>query len=428
MASPSKHFFNKTGAARALLLMVLIGLAVRLLLAIFSTRDLLDTSENYFSFGWEVGRVARSIASGHGFGSPFNGDTGATAVLPPLYPYFVAAVFAWFGTYTKASALVILAVQSVISAFTCIPVYFIALRTFGSRIARLAGWTWTFFPYAVFISAATIWSTSLSALLLALLFWLTLCLAKTSSWRAWLGFGLLAGVTGLTNPAMLILAPVFVGWVWLRLGQRRAVWLPRAAVATAIALLCVAPWVVRNYRVFGRWVPLRSNFGLELYVGNSLDTSEYWHAEMHPAHNTGEMQEMERLGEMAYMARKQQQAFTFIRQYPSVYLWLTLKRIVYFWTGIWNLSPEFLRANLGEALNIPICTIISALAFLGLRRAFRVDRSIAWLYLLVFVFYPLVYYVTTVEIPYRHPLDPLIVILMIVGVTRIPAGSSPQLH
>src|SRR5688572_425284 len=45
-------------------------------------------------FGWETGRVAFSIAIGHGFASPFpEGPTGPTAWLPPVYAYLAAAIF-----------------------------------------------------------------------------------------------------------------------------------------------------------------------------------------------------------------------------------------------------------------------------------------------------------------------------------------------
>jgi len=36
-----------------------------------------------FEFGWEMGRVARSIALGQGFSNPYEGNTGPTAWEPP---------------------------------------------------------------------------------------------------------------------------------------------------------------------------------------------------------------------------------------------------------------------------------------------------------------------------------------------------------
>ena len=34
--------------------------------------------EDHFAFGWEMGRVARSIAQGQGFSNPYGGSTGPT--------------------------------------------------------------------------------------------------------------------------------------------------------------------------------------------------------------------------------------------------------------------------------------------------------------------------------------------------------------
>jgi 4-amino-4-deoxy-L-arabinose transferase-like glycosyltransferase len=406
---------------RSLLWMILAGLAIRLLTSLFSYKYLLDPAEDYFGYGWEVGRVGRALASGHGFANPYQGDSGPTAVLPPLYPLIVGAVFKLFGIYSKASALILLATQSITSAITCIPIYFIAQRTFGSRIARISGWSWAFFPYAIAISAGTIWSTSLSALMFALLLWLVLHLEEgNASWWAWIDLGLLGGLIGLNNPTILPLLCALVIWIWWRLRQRDHNCIPQAAVAALIAMLCIAPWAVRNYNTFDRFIPMRSNLGLHLRVGNTLDTGEYWHADLDPPHSPREMSEMLQMGEIAYMDYKKEQAFSFIREHPGVYGYLVLKRFADFWTGVWNLSPQFIKDNPGQAANIPFCTAITIFAFIGLRRAFWIDRNTAWAFAICLLVYPIIYYLTTYEIPYRHPLDPLLVILAVVGIVRVP--------
>src|SRR6266851_6382215 len=82
--------------------------------------------EDHFGFGFEMGRVARSIALGQGFSNPYGGNTGPSAWEPPLYPYLLAGVFKVFGIYTYASAWVLLSINSLFASLTTIPVCLIA--------------------------------------------------------------------------------------------------------------------------------------------------------------------------------------------------------------------------------------------------------------------------------------------------------------
>jgi hypothetical protein len=70
-----------------------------------------------------MGWIARSLALGHWFSSPSFPSTGPTALVPPLFPYLLASVFRTFGLYTAKSAFVILSLDSLLSALTCIPIY-----------------------------------------------------------------------------------------------------------------------------------------------------------------------------------------------------------------------------------------------------------------------------------------------------------------
>src|SRR5712664_358859 len=69
-------------------------------------------AEDHFAFGWEMGRVARSIALGQGFSNPYGDNTGPTAWEPPLYPYLIGGEFKLFGIYSFASAWVLLSINS----------------------------------------------------------------------------------------------------------------------------------------------------------------------------------------------------------------------------------------------------------------------------------------------------------------------------
>ena len=131
--------------------MVVTALAVRLVVMGFVYTSQLDPAQDHWAFGCEMGRVARSIVTGQGFSSPYTQPTGPTALLPPVYPFLLACVFKLFGIYTTASALAILTLNNLFSSFTCLPVFLIARRVFGLRVASWAGWTWAFFPYSVML-------------------------------------------------------------------------------------------------------------------------------------------------------------------------------------------------------------------------------------------------------------------------------------
>src|SRR3954471_4647144 len=92
--------------------------------------------EGTFAYGWEMGRIAQSLAEGHGFANPFQRPTGPTAWEPPVYPFLMAGVFKAVGVYTKLSAFLLLTINSFFSALTCVPIFYLARRSFGSKIAK----------------------------------------------------------------------------------------------------------------------------------------------------------------------------------------------------------------------------------------------------------------------------------------------------
>ena len=141
-----------------------------------------------FEFGWEMGRVARSIALGHGFSSPYEGNTGPTAWEPPLYPYLMAGVFKIFGIYSHASAWVLLSINSLFATFTTIPIFLIARKTFGERVASWSAYGWALNPYIWYWSIHWIWDTTFTPLVLSCIFLLALQLQDSPEWRDWIFF------------------------------------------------------------------------------------------------------------------------------------------------------------------------------------------------------------------------------------------------
>jgi 4-amino-4-deoxy-L-arabinose transferase-like glycosyltransferase len=236
---------------------VLIAFLLRLAVITIGHTYRITPRLDHFQYGWEMGRLARSIATGQGFSSPTDVHSGPSAWAPPLYPYLLAGVFKLFGVYSALSAWVILTFNSVFSALTCLTLSRIGERVYGVAVGRAAAWTWAWFPYAIYWPTRVVWETSLTALLLSLALLLALHMAEDQQHggaaprphRAWILFGLLWGLIALTNTAVISMMPFCLLWLLYRTSWRSQ--LVGAALCVLTAFLVMAPWLIRNYAVFG---------------------------------------------------------------------------------------------------------------------------------------------------------------------------------
>jgi len=407
--------------ARQAALPVLVALALRLAVVAFLYPDRMNPRRAHWPFAYEVGKVASAIASGRGFSDPYFAQTGPTALMGPVYPYLLAGVFRVFGIYSAASAIVALSLGSLFSALTCVPVFLLARETFGERVARYAAWAWALFPYAIFFAAERIWETCLTTLLVSCLVAMTVCLGRTARTAAWIGFGLVWGLAGLTSPSALSLLPFLGGWACYRLRARGEKWMG-GAIAAAVAMVCVMlPWGVRNYRTFHKVIPVRDNFWQLVYIGNHGETRLYPVFPGIPPTSEAQEQEFNRLGEIQYAAAKKRAAVQYITAHPGWVAVMTLRRVVYEWTGAWSLPQGGLAENFDpdqpfDPAHVILYTAISVLAFLGLLRAFAERVDTRWIFAFVLGCFPVVYYLTLPTPHYRHPIDPEIVILAVYAV------------
>ena len=166
-------------ARRQLLVRIfLVALVLRLAVLTIGHTYRFNPKDEHFAFGWETGRIARSIALGKGFSSPMQGETGPTAWIAPLYPYFLAGLFKLFGVYANAAAWIALAVNSVFSALTCITLYLLGEELFSTTVAKWSAWIWALLPYAMYWPTRFAWETSFATFLLSVVFLIALRLER----------------------------------------------------------------------------------------------------------------------------------------------------------------------------------------------------------------------------------------------------------
>ncbi len=407
-------------AATSLTLILLIALGTRVMYAWNQERQMRADLVGLVPFLNETGNIAYSLAAGHGFSSPYWEETGPTAWLTPVYPALVAVIFKMFGIHTPHSFFAIVFLNILFSTATCVPVFYIGKRVGGLGVATGAAWLWAIFPNAVVIPYEWVWDTSLAALLMATILWATLELAETQGARSWCGYGLLWGFALMTNPTLGSVLPVLLGWAAYRAWRQGNLRLSRPLLACGIAVLCCVPWTVRNYLTFHRFIPLRSNFPFELWLGNNEQFDEQ--TQVVPAANPErtEIRNYIHLGETAFMQDKWGRATTFIETHPRLEIILFARRFVATWIGLEKPIEGFRDADSPLVRLVLITNTLAAIgALCGILALVRSRSACAFPLAVCPIVYPVIYYVTHTSLRYRHPIDPVVLLLVAIAVATV---------
>jgi 4-amino-4-deoxy-L-arabinose transferase-like glycosyltransferase len=367
-----------------------------------------------------MGRIARSVATGLGFSDPFGGHTGPTAWVGPLYPLLLGGVFKLFGVFTPQSAWVIFTINSLFSALTVRTIWEIGARCFNRNVAWWSAWIWALYPAAMQYAVRWVWEMSLSAFLLSWVLVVALRMRGCSgagkdaspgpsgmTAARWALLGLLWGLAGLSNPALLIFLPVCGLWVLAGVPDwRRQV--GGVLLSAALFTACLGPWTWRNWVALHHFVPTRANFGAELYLGNGPGSNGLLMEYDHPMQAPDQMRLYAQMGEVAYARMRGDQAWATMRGDPRNFVRNTLRRVFFFWAGVphpENVAPWVEYARSFNFVFTSVCGLLGLA--LALRRKVPAAGLFAWAFMLL----PLVYYCVTVHARFRHPLEPLMVIL-----------------
>ena len=367
-------------------------------------------------FLFEPGNIAYSLANGNGFASPFRVPTGPTAWMTPVFPALIALFFRTFGIYSYDAFLSAALFNILCGVLTCIPLFHIARRLGMPGVPALATGLWAVFPNAIIIPYEAMWDASLSALLATTALWAAVKLADVPSLFKSVVSGLFWGFVLMTSAALGILLPFLAFW---KNTVRHGI------LIIAIAGLCCIPWTVRNYRQFHTLVPLRSVMGLSLWLGNNDQADGITTSGLHPLDNSRERDRYTEEGEIAYNGRKQSEAVVWIIHNPGRTLALSGKRFVAIWAG-GSADPftDFARSKslwFRWVLGFNLAAAVGA--FGGVVILYRQHNKLALPIAVFPLVFPLTYYVTIAPARYRHPIDPVIMLLTAVSLAYCVTGS-----
>lgn len=379
--------------------------------------------ENFRAFGYEMGQIAASLATGGGFSWPEWTDwltyrPGPTAWMPPLYPSIIALVFKGFGVFSGTSALVLELLQTIASVLTCLLLYWVGQRTYGERAGLLAALVYALYPASIHFAVQKIWSTSLFAACPLILILMLMWSKNRPGIKTGFLVGCAFGLAALLDPIILAALPFVFGWLYQETGRdRRKVMATGGAILIAVTLM-ISPWIMRNYAVFGRLTLIKSGFGNELFIGNNshsvgdshdIDTVLLYLDEiLSPA-------ELELYRDSNEAIRSDilfGKAVDYIVAHPLRFVRLTLTRVLHYW-ALPNPASSVL-----DKVSVLCYFIILVLAAIGLAWS-DLGRSRVRLALLFLLSLPLPFYFTTVaHFRYRFPIEPILMVFAAHAVDR----------
>jgi 4-amino-4-deoxy-L-arabinose transferase-like glycosyltransferase len=276
--------------------------------------------------------LARMIRAGEPFEVTYWGNLPHFALRTPGYPLFLAGCQALFGERT----LVVRLAQAMLGALTVWLVYKLTARLTGATswvIALSAAVLAAIDPYSVVTSALILSEAVFIPLMLASLWGLAVIWpsgkeAPTKRWRLpAIGAGLAFGAAVLVRPSWTLFVPAtLLAWLVVSASGKRLIAFKGTVVILLAASAVMAPWWIRNARVFGRFVPTALWMGASLYDGlnphatgasdmDFMNDPEFWP-----------------LGELEQDALLRDRALEFVRERPGQALRLAVVKLGRYWS------------------------------------------------------------------------------------------------
>ncbi len=211
---------------------------------------------------------ALSILKGDGILFPEVWDPARTGLAsrPPGYPMFLASVYAVFGR----SFPIVAAVQDLLTSSAALIVFGLTCRLYGRFAGVVAGFLAATSPHLA-SSSNLILADAIASLPLLAAFWVALDAVQAPpshrhQWFRMAAMGALIGFGVWLRPNVVLLGPFSAVVLFLLLGRNRRA-LGMASLVALVSLLIVAPITLRNWLVFGEFVPVSINGGITLWQG-----------------------------------------------------------------------------------------------------------------------------------------------------------------
>ena len=298
----------------------------------------------------EYGIIARNMLSGAGYAYSWLHSNGSMVVLPTAYmpPGQVLVQFAFLSIFgdTHGGIIAIYLFQII---QVCVFIYLIGkiadILFKSERTTLVTIWLAALYPPFIYVTM-TFGVTSSALLLNALILYIGIRFSEAlRTGKEYFKYSLLLGLcTGLLllfrgeSPVIVVVTLILI--IYLNRDKLRMA-LRYTSLTAVIAIAILAPWTIRNYFAFDRFIPISTNGGFNFWRGNNAQTTgspwtetggplwstdEIWN-EIEP-HIDQRTKDFDKINSDVHT----REAIKWIKENPAKFAVLSLKKAIILWT------------------------------------------------------------------------------------------------
>ncbi len=377
------HNFASSIEPRHLWFAVLIAIIAKVLISIFFINDFHSVED------WAI---AKNFVDGLGYS--YIPSVGPTALKMPVYPLFLSMAIMVFGDDKLFPVLL----QHVLMSVTAIGIYKTSEYFFSRKVSLWLGVLFLLHPSYLFYSNTLEITNLFVPAFVAAMYSFLYFLGRGQQSRSvalCIVLGVLASVLLQLQPVVL---PVVAACVLYLAASKR---LKQALIISAAGLVLLAPWTIRNYCEFGKFMPLKSPVWMNFYLGY-WQTGEKYVMVPDSLHREIFDNEVTKHNDIEMEARYKSIVYPIITNNIPLYLEKSAYQAYMYWTYppryIGDKSISFLLAR--KIPNFVLTLGLAASLFVAYGR----NRKFFWSAVLILTYFTAVYAFTSV-LNIRYKLD-----------------------
>ncbi|MFP4460052.1 MAG: ArnT family glycosyltransferase [Candidatus Zixiibacteriota bacterium] len=235
-----------------------------------------------------------------------------TAFMPVGYPAFMALVLRLF----NESIIALHFSNILLSVGTVVCVYYIGRYIHSEIVGRISAIFFIFLPSSIMFSTLFYSETGFTFFLILSL---ALIILKSNQIPYLIFSGLSLCIAIYFRPVVILLPFLLIIYIYLKSKKR---FLIRSTVFLLAVFIPLLPWTIRNYKVFGDFVPVSTNGGYNLFVGNHKGATGVWSMDV-------EIPDVEGLDEVEQSEVFKEAAIDFIKNNPAEFVKLSVRKFFY---------------------------------------------------------------------------------------------------